>query len=136
MVPCETGCTLSPGYWKTHSSHGPAPYDDTWAWYGEESPFYDTGQNLYEVLWTSPKGNAYYILAHAYGAAHLNAINGADTQAVTDAMLEAAILLGEYDGDPFPMSAIRGGVRHHFLALAQILDDYNNGLIGPGSCSE
>ena len=29
-VPCP-GCTLTPGYWKTHSESGPAPYDDTWA---------------------------------------------------------------------------------------------------------
>ncbi len=28
-VPC-LGCTLTQGYWKTHSSHGPAPYDDGW----------------------------------------------------------------------------------------------------------
>jgi hypothetical protein len=27
-VPCPTGCTLTQGYWKTHSQEGPAPYDD------------------------------------------------------------------------------------------------------------
>jgi len=25
-VPCQTGCTLTQGYWKTHSSYGPAPH--------------------------------------------------------------------------------------------------------------
>ena len=25
------GCTLTQGYWKTHSENGPAPYDDNWA---------------------------------------------------------------------------------------------------------
>ena len=30
-VPCLGGCTLTPGYWKTHSEFGPAPYDDNWA---------------------------------------------------------------------------------------------------------
>ena len=35
----DTPCTLTQGYWKTHSSYGPAPYDVTWAIlgdYGEE----------------------------------------------------------------------------------------------------
>lgn len=30
-VPCQGGCTLTQGYWKTHSRYGPAPYDTTWA---------------------------------------------------------------------------------------------------------
>ena len=30
-VSCNAGYTLTHGYWKTHSSYGPAPYDDTWA---------------------------------------------------------------------------------------------------------
>ncbi len=29
-VPCPVGCTLTQGYWKTHSARGPAPFDDTW----------------------------------------------------------------------------------------------------------
>lgn len=29
--PPPGGCTLTQGYWKTHSEFGPAPYDDTWA---------------------------------------------------------------------------------------------------------
>ena len=29
-VPCAGGCTLTQGYWKTHSLRGPAPYDDAW----------------------------------------------------------------------------------------------------------
>ncbi|MFY0534988.1 hypothetical protein [Nannocystis pusilla] len=28
--PCDAGCTLTQGYWKTHSHHGPAPEDATW----------------------------------------------------------------------------------------------------------
>jgi hypothetical protein len=30
LVECEEGCTLTQGYWKTHSECGPAPYDDNW----------------------------------------------------------------------------------------------------------
>ena len=41
-VPCYGGCTLTQGYWKTHSEYGPAPYDDTWALLpaGADSPFF------------------------------------------------------------------------------------------------
>ena len=71
-IPCEAGCSLTPGYWKTHSEYGPAPYDDTWAMLpnGADTIFYLSGQSYYDVLWTPPQGgNAYYILAHAYIAA-------------------------------------------------------------------
>ncbi len=55
-VPCQGGCTLTQGYWKTHSRYGPAPYDSTWAQIGEDTPFYLSGQSYYRVLWTSPSG--------------------------------------------------------------------------------
>jgi len=82
-VPCGgDGCTLTPGYWKTHSAYGPAPYDPTWALIGEDTPFFLSGISYYEALWTEPKGgNAYYILAPAYIAARLNVLNGASIPA-------------------------------------------------------
>ena len=57
-VPCDGGCTLTPGYWKTHSEYGPAPYDDTWALMpaGADTPFFGTGVSYYEMLWTEPQG--------------------------------------------------------------------------------
>jgi hypothetical protein len=131
-VPCAGGCTLTPGYWKTHSAYGPAPYDDTWAIIGEDTPFFFSGKTYYEALWTSPRGNAYYILAHAYIAAELNQLNGADIPAeVLAAFDDATVLFQTYSPDD-----VRGGVRHQFIALAELLDAYNNGYIGPGHCSE
>ncbi|MCI0398418.1 MAG: hypothetical protein L0332_06115 [Chloroflexi bacterium] len=138
-VPCAGGCSLTPGYWKTHSEYGPAPYDDTWAMLpnGADTPFFDTGQSWYEVLWTPPAGgNAYYILAHAYIAAYLNGLNGADTSAIATELAHAADLLNEYDGNPKAMSQIKGAVRQDFIQTAYVLDQYNNGAIGPGHCSE
>jgi hypothetical protein len=142
-VPCE-GCTLTPGYWKTHSEYGPAPYDATWALLspdGADTPFFDTGQTWYEVLWTNPEGgNAYYILAHAYIAAYLNVLNGASVPVeVADAMAYAEYLLDEYDGDPQGMDGLKGKkakeVRQDFIDTYYILDQYNNGFIGPGHCT-
>ena len=133
------GCTLTPGYWKTHSMYGPAPYDDTWASIGEDTPFFLSGQSYYEVLWTTPQGgNAYYILAHAYIAAELNFLNGADPSAAQAAFDEATALLGTYTPDELAGLKGKAGkeTRAQFIALAEILDAYNNGLIGPGHCSE
>jgi len=130
-VPCAGGCSLTPGYWKTHSSYGPAPYDATWASLGENTIFFLSGKTYYRVLWTSPSGgNAYYILAHAYIAAVLNQLNGADTSAVSSQIAHAAALFAVYT----PTSTLSRAVRADFIATAGILDNYNNGLIGPGHC--
>jgi hypothetical protein len=137
-VPCAGGCTLTQGYWKTHSEYGPAPYDDTWAMLpdGADTPFFGTGLSYYDVLWTVPKGgNAYFILAHQYIAAELNALNGAYVPSeVQSAMDQAEALLVEYE-DKLSIPK-KGGDRTLAIELYELLDDYNNGLIGPGHCSE
>jgi hypothetical protein len=134
-LPCG-GCTLTQGYWKTHSEYGPAPYDETWALLpnGADTPFFGTGSSYYQILWTAPKGgNPYLILAHQYIAAELNVLNGASIPAeVLDAWTEAGGLLAAYDGS-IPKRSPDGRLA---LRLAELLDDYNNGLIGPGHCSE
>jgi hypothetical protein len=139
-VVCERGCTLTPGYWKTHSRKGPAPYDDTWALLGpaqEDTPFFLSGGTYYEALWTPPKGNAYYILAHAWIATELNGLNGASLpMEVQEAFDEAKTLFETWT--PAQIGALKGAdpTRKRFLELAGLLDMYNNGLIGPGHCSE
>jgi hypothetical protein len=139
-VPCVGGCTLTPGYWKTHSRYGPAPYDDTWAQIGEDTPFFLSGQSYYEVLWTPPQGgNAYYILAHAYIAAELNQLNGASIPADVQYAYDAATDLFE-KYTPEEVADFKGKdgkeTRAEFIEQATILDNYNNGIIGPGHCSE
>ncbi len=132
-VPCEGGCTLTPGYWKTHSKYGPAPYDDTWFMRGEDTMFFLSGQTWYRVLWTVPQyGNSYYILAHAYIAAYLNGLNSADTSAINNQLAHAVQLLSLYK----PMDKLSKTVRTDFIDTAYVLDQFNNGYIGPGYCSE
>lgn len=139
-VPCGTGCTLTQGYWKTHSQEGPAPYDDAWqnlSELEEDTPFFLSDQTWYEVFWTAPGGNAYYNLAHQYMAAKLNVLNGADAPAeVTAALAQAEELFGDYT--PAQVAALKANNadRKLFISLASTLDQYNNGLIGPGHCSE
>ena len=139
-VACDQGCTLTPGYWKTHSRRGPAPYDDTWAQLGpqqEATPFFLSGKTYYQALWTPPAGNAYYILAHAYIATTLNVLNGATMPAEVQAAWNEATTLFQ-TWTPAQIGAQKGNQqpRKRFLELAGLLDMYNNGLIGPGHCSE
>lgn len=134
-VPCNGGCTLTQGYWKTHSEFGPAPYDGTWALLsnGASTPFFLSGKTWYQVFWTPPAGNAYYNLAHQYMAARLNYINGAGTNSAVDLALQWAEtqFFNLYTPANWPNSK-----RKTALAYATTLDRYNNGLIGPGHCSE
>lgn len=135
-VACAEGCTLTPGYWKTHSKYGPAPFDDLWATNGqfnEDTPFFLSGKTYYEVLWTSPQGNAYYILAHAYIAAKLNILNGASSTPEVN----AAITYAEtFFSSHAPSDKLSKSERNAAIVNAFTLDSYNNGLSGPGHCSE
>jgi hypothetical protein len=89
----------------------------------------------YQVFWTAPAGNVYYILAHQYMAATLSILNGADsTPEVVAALADAKEFLETYT--PAQAAALKGAARNAIVALAATLDDYNNGLIGPGHCSE
>lgn len=135
-IPCSGGCTLTQGYWKTHSQMGPAPYDDAWLLIGPagaSTPFFGSGRSYHQVLWTPPAGNAYYVLAHQYIAAKLNILNGAaTTPAVTAAIAGAETFFQTKD----PATTLTRAQRNALLALATTLDGYNNGLTGPGHCSD
>jgi hypothetical protein len=142
-VSCLQGCTLTQGYWKTHSQFGPAPFDDAWFNLGDvdgdgvsegaNETFFLSGQTYYQVLWTAPKGNAYYNLAHQYIAAKLNVLNGASSTAEVDAALAYA---ENFFATKTPSASMTKAQRNTVLNNASVLDRYNNGLIGPGHCSE
>ena len=131
---CEgTGCTLTQGYWKTHSVLGPAAHaDDTWLLLpnGPNTTFYLSETSWYGVFWTAPQGNAYYNLAHQFMAAKLNVLAGASTTAAVDSALAAAhTFFSAYTPANWPKAQ-----KNTILAHATTLDQYNNGVIGPGHC--
>ena len=134
-------CTRTQGYWRTHSINGPAPYDNTWAGIGETTHFFQAAWrgvplSWYQVMWMEPRGNAYYILAPQYIAATLNIMAGADAPAsVLAAMEDAEFLFDTYTAEE--VGSLRGsrGIRPSFIELAGLLDDYNNGNLGPAHCS-
>ncbi len=142
IVPCE-GCTLTQGYWKTHSKYGPAPSDPDWYNLGDadgdgisEGPdetFFLSGMTWYKVFWTAPKGNAYFILADQYMAAKLNIAGGTFAPtSVTDAITWAETqFFNLYGPSNWPSS-----LRTAAINAATTLGSYNTGAIGPGHCSE
>jgi hypothetical protein len=132
--PPSDGCTLTQGYWKTHSKYGPAPYDSTWALIGEDTTFFLSAKSWYQVITTPPAGgNAYYILAHQYIAAKLNLAGGTSSTAAVDAALAGATT---FFGTYTPASTLSPSVRAQAIAWATTLDKYNNGIIGPGHCPD
>jgi hypothetical protein len=135
-VPC-TGCTLTQGYWKTHSDQGPAPYDDAWKNLGaleESTLFFNSGMTWLGVFKTPVRGNVFFQLADQYMAAKLNILNGASgTTAVNAAITGAETLFGSLGTG---VTTIPMAQRAQASTWATLLDNYNTGLTGPGHCSE
>ena len=146
-VDCGRGCTLTQGYWKTHSRDGPAPYDDNWANLGalqEDTPAFlpfvdakgDPGTWI-SIFWTAPAGNVYYQLAHQYMAARLNILNGASsTTAVNTALAGAEAFFLSYTPAEAAALGKTSTARQNALDWASTLASYNEGAIGPGHCDE
>ena len=143
-VDCVTGCTLTQGYWKTHSQFGPAPHDeDGWDFDldgdgthedGDED-FFTSGMSWHAMFWTAPQGgNVYIQLAHQYMAAKLNVLNGAHaSDEILKALEDAEDFFSESDGPDadIPKKDAKG-----IRDLASLLDRYNNGLEGTPHCDE
>ena len=118
--PPDEGCTFTLGYWKNHLAAWPAPFTPG-------ATFYTSGKTWIQVLNTSPLGNAYFILAKQFIAATLNGASGASAPAnVAQALVDA----DAYFQDPAGSSLTRA----QLIAMATLLDDYNNGVTGPGHC--
>jgi hypothetical protein len=86
------------------------------------------------VINTAPKGNAYYNLAQQYIAAELNFLRGADPADVQAEFDQAKALFEQYTPDD--TAGLKGPAKREWTDLASILNDYNNGYIGPGYCTE
>jgi len=126
------GCTYTRGYWATHWSGArqkglqvPWPNPP-----GEDATL--CGIKYMDIFNTAPRGNPFYILGAQWAAATLNAANGASTP--TDVSLTAAeTLLTQYCED---WSLASEEDRSQALAWSALLDDYNNGVTGPGHCGD
>jgi hypothetical protein len=136
-TPTTSGCTLTIGYWQTHSKYGPAPKTDP-VWdlvqpSGADSPFFLSGKTWYQAINTAPQGNAYYILARQFIGASLNLLSGDSSTPAVDAAIAGAKAWFE---TKTPSATLTQAQRQQLIAWATTLDNYNNGLIGPGHCSD
>lgn len=129
----SAGYLRSMGYWKTHakSSYNDHPtYDSTWDKYkagGVFAPFYKAAPASYiDVMWTAPKGNAYYNLATQYVGAKLNVATGfAPPAPVAAAIARAEYYYGLYS--PAQMAAWKSTDAKNVEVknLAGILEAFN-----------
>lgn len=123
-------CTLTQGYWKTHTED----WDSGEKYVDAGDTFYNSGYSYIDIMNMPPKGgNAYLQLAHQFIAASLNinGLSGSGVAAVDAALAGAdAYFAGAAAGIPAPT----GSLRTQLLTWAETLDSFNNGLIGPGHC--
>jgi uncharacterized repeat protein (TIGR01451 family) len=142
----EIGCTLTQGYWKTHADpDNEKKYDDTWDKLsnGPDTEFFDTDYSWIEIFNTPPAGgNAYIILAHQWMAATLNSLKDDDPASLASVAAEMAQAEGLLTGYATTHNDL--GVpyipddpdRATAIAIAETLDDFNNGLVGPPHCDD
>ena len=122
----DVGCTYTQGWYKNPKHTWPA--GDI-----QRNTAFDGGASHETILNTPPKGNVYYILAHQYITALLNIQGGASSDDITGALGDAA----DYFAAASPANPLPGGfTKDEVTALAATLDEYNNGLIGPGHCDD
>jgi hypothetical protein len=69
-------------------------------------------------------------------AAWLNGLHGANLSAVAADVQRAMDLLQEYDGSPSAYDVDDKDLQKEFNQLQELLDEFNNGRMEPGSCEE
>jgi len=120
----STNCTYTQGYWKNHEELWPV----TSLTLGSVSY---TAAELDAILGQPVTGNGLVSLAPQLIAAKLNIANGADASAASAAITAADALIG---GLVVPPSGAGYLAPASTSSLTQTLDNYNNGVIGPGHC--
>uniref|UniRef100_A0A832I693 Uncharacterized protein n=1 Tax=Eiseniibacteriota bacterium TaxID=2212470 RepID=A0A832I693_UNCEI len=124
MTTLSQNCTYTIGYWKNHPSAWPVLNLTL-------GTVNYTQAQLLSILASPVKGNGLVSLAHQLIAAKLNVANGADPSAAAAAIAAADALIGGLVVPPVGAGYLPPSATS---ATTQILDDYNNGIIGPGHC--
>jgi hypothetical protein len=120
----NTNCTYTQGYWKNHEEDWPTASVTL-------GTVVYTAAEADAILEQSVQGNGLVSLAHQLIAAKLNIANGADPSAASAAIASADALIGGLVVPPIGAGYLAPNTTS---SLTQTLDDYNNGVIGPGHC--
>ncbi len=117
-------CTYTQGYWKNH----PEAWPTNMLTLGTVSY---TQAQLLAIFGQPVQGNGLVSLAHQLIAAKLNILNGADPTAASATIAAADALIGSLVVPPIGSGSLPTNQTN---SLTQVLDNYNNGVIGPGHC--
>lgn len=117
-------CTYTQGFWKNHPNDWPVAS----LMLGSVSY---TKAELLQILGESVVGNGLVSLAHQLIAAKLNLAYGADPTAATAAIIAADAMIGSLVAPPVGSGSL---TTDQVGTLTQALDDFNNGVTGPGHC--
>ncbi|RJF72384.1 hypothetical protein D3875_13320 [Deinococcus cavernae] len=142
---CATGCTLTIGYWKTHAGFGPQP-DALSALLpkllgtagGAKTQNVNTAAQAVQFLSFNGSNNVFAAsngINKLYAqllAAKLNIAHQADGSAVSSVIAAADAFLALHDSASW--ATLSKADRAQVNAWMSALDDYNNGLTGPGHC--
>ena len=120
------GCVFGQGYWKNHPDQWPV----TELQLGNVTY---TQQQLLDILHQSVRGNGLVLLAHQLIAAKLNIANGADGSCIEQTIADADALIGDLVVPPVGTGYL---APRDVSALADTLDQYNEGFLCAPSCEE
>lgn len=123
-APLAQNCTFTQGYWKNHPESWPVGSLTL-------GTVNYTAAELLLILKTAPQGRRILILAHQLIAAKLNLANGADPGSAATTIADADALIGAQVCPPLGSGVL---ANQPAIGYANLLDDFNNGLIGPGHC--
>ena len=138
------GCTWGKGYWKNHAGLGPQPDLVTELlpiWLGNEDDSMSievtTAQMAFDFLqqqtYGEPSNGITRLYAHLL-TAKLNIANGADDEDIAETIEDADDFLGQYDWESW--GDLSQEERQTVNGWKDMLEDYNEGEIGPGSCDD
>jgi hypothetical protein len=144
QAPPDSGCTRSKGYWKNHAGFGPqddvvTPLLPIWLGTpdGNESILADSAQIAYDILTQHVYGEPSNGISKLYAqllAAKLNIASGASDDDVEDVIGDADEFLAENSWEDW--SDLTRDEKNMVLGWKDMLDGYNNGIIGPGHCDD
>lgn len=129
----DEGCTLTQGYWKTHTGLGAQA--DAWpALPGGTMALGTvnyTKAQLISIFNAPVKGNGLISLAHQLIAANLNILNGADATSISASITAANTLIGALVVPPVGSGYLAPSA---VSSLVTALEQFNSGVTGPGHC--
>ena len=120
---CADACTNGLGWWKNNF--------EAWPGTGRQlGDVYYTNAQLLSILNTPVKGNGLMSLSHHLIATKLNIANGSNPTDVASAVQAADALIGN-------MNVSTGNIKTNLVgSIKEALENYNNGVTGPGNCEE